>query len=218
MEAQFWHERWEKNQIGFHQTDINVHLQNYWQSLNLPKGSLVFVPLCGKSSDMIWLLEQGYRVLGIELNKIAIRDFFTENNLTPNISTYKNLTCWSMDEIAILCGDFFHLTPEDVQHCTAIYDRASLIALPPAMRIDYVSHITKLFPAQTKALLITFEYPQAEMQGPPFSVTTDEVQQLYQQGFTLQELTCQDILDENPRFQKIGITKLQERVYKLQRK
>ncbi|ALG66788.1 thiopurine S-methyltransferase [Beggiatoa leptomitoformis] len=218
MNAEFWHKRWERNQIGFHQTEINTHLQTYWQALNLPKGASVFVPLCGKSLDMLWLLEQGYRVLGIELSKVAVRDFFTENNLTPTVTTYKTFNRWAMDEIEILCGDFFHLTPTELQTCTAIYDRASLVALPPEMRNDYAQQLATLFPTNTQILLVTFEYSQAEMQGPPFAVHADEVTQLYQQHFTIEQVAHTDILNENPRFQKLGVTQMQESVYLLRKK
>lgn len=215
MDTQFWHDRWESNQIGFHQDEINSHLQTYWSKLNLPKGACVFVPLCGKSRDMLWLLEQGYSVLGVEISPIAVADFFRENNLQAEITTEKGFQRWSCDELVILCGDFFSLSSEEVMTCHAIYDRASLIAMPPTMRPAYADKILQLFPAKRSTLLITMEYPQGEMKGPPFSVTADEVKNFYADNFQISQLFTQDILEESPRFKERGITHLHEIIYLL---
>lgn len=218
MDKQFWHERWEKNQIGFHQQEINSYLQEYWSRLQLPAGSTVFVPLCGKSRDMLWLLEQGYRVLGIEISPIAVADFFRENNLQHQVTTENGIDRWSCDELEILCGDFFSLQASDVAHCQAVYDRASLIAMPPAMRPDYARKLQSLFPAPRPILLVTMEYPQHQMDGPPFSVHQDEVNHFYADRFEVDNILSRDILDETPRFRQRGITAMQEQVYLLQPK
>ncbi|TVT51909.1 MAG: thiopurine S-methyltransferase [Sedimenticola thiotaurini] len=218
MEKQFWHERWESNQIGFHQDEINLHLQEQWPLLNQPVGTRVFVPLCGKSRDMLWLLEQGYRVLGIELSPIAVEAFFSENKLEAKVSTQNGMQYWSCDELVIICGDFFSLTAEVVAECTSIYDRASLIAMPPAMRPAYTEKMQQLFPVPRPTLLISMSYPQHEMSGPPFSVTDKEVDTFYSAGFSIRTLMSQDILEHNLRFKERGITQLTETVYLLQPK
>ena len=217
MKAEFWHERWEKNQIGFHQSKVNTHLQDFWGRLQLPVGgtATVFVPLCGKSSDMLWLRSQGCQVLGIELNRIAVRDFFAENNLQPEISQHGALERWQADGIVIFCGDFFALTTADVTQCHAIFDRAALIALPPEMRPDYIEHMRQLFPAGLDTLLVTLEYDQSIAGGPPFSVPDIEVHGYFTAHYQVDLLRAEDALDDLPGLKKRGVPAVDEKAWLL---
>ena len=215
MKAEFWHERWEKNQIGFHQSQVNMHLQNFWGHLQVPQGATVFVPLCGKSSDMLWLRLQGYQVLGIELNRIAVRDFFAENDLQPDVTQYGELERWQADGIVIFCGDFFALQSGDVAECSAVFDRAALIALPPEMRPDYIKHMRQLFPTGSATFLITLEYDQSIANGPPFSVPESEVRGYFSESKQV-ELSCTtDALDDLPGLKKRGVPAIDEKVWLL---
>ncbi len=56
MKHDFWHEKWRSGKLGFHQEKVNSRLVRYWQLLDLNDGDPVFVPLCGKSLDMLWLV------------------------------------------------------------------------------------------------------------------------------------------------------------------
>ncbi len=216
MDRDFWHDRWESGQIGFHQERINVHLQRFWDALALAAGATVFVPLCGKSRDMLWLREQGHPVLGVELSPVAVRDFFTENGLHPAEQERDRFSECAAADLRILCGDFFDLRAPDLADMAGVYDRASLIALPPEMRERYAAHMKAILPGAARVLLVTFEYPQQEMDGPPFSVSEAEVRALYEPEFAVQALHGQDILAENPRFQA-KLSALSERVYVLTR-
>ena len=60
---------------------INNHLISFWQQLNVVPDCSVFVPLCGKSLDLLWLHQQGHVVLRIESSELAVNDFFVENGL-----------------------------------------------------------------------------------------------------------------------------------------
>ena len=215
MNPDFWHERWQRNEIGFHQHEINSHLQDFWGQLAVPAGGLVFVPLCGKSRDLLWLRARGYRVLGVELSPIAVRDFFVENALTPQVTRQGAYERHEADGLAILCGDFFDLTPELLQGVGGVYDRASLIALPPELRTRYAGHSAAILPAVAGILLVTMEYPQNEMSGPPFAVREEEVRRLYANRYTVGNLFSKDILAENPRFRERGLSALAEKVYRL---
>lgn len=179
MKKEFWLERWERAEIGFHQDEINPYLLRYAQTLGLAQGGEVFVPLCGKSLDMVWLRQQGCTVLGVELSSIAVRDFFRENGLAPAHTNSGKFECCEAEGIRILCGDFFDLSKADMTNVNVVYDRASLVALPPEMRESYARHLAEVLPPATKILLVTFDYPQAEMQGPPFAVSVNEVDALY---------------------------------------
>lgn len=217
METQFWHERWKKNEIGFHQEEINVHLQEFLPLLNFPKGQTIFVPLCGKSKDMLWLLEQGYLVLGIEVSEIAVQAFFQENHLIPCRKPHGAFIHWEYDDIKILCGDFFSLTPPQMTEVVGVYDRASLVAFPENLRVQYAQHLAHLLVQGTKVLLITLEYSQDEMVGPPFSVSQAEIDALYQKTFQIQRMITKEVLSENPHLARKGLTHLIQKTYFMSR-
>ncbi|MCB1936299.1 MAG: thiopurine S-methyltransferase [Nitrosomonas sp.] len=209
----YWLGRWERDEIGFHQDQVNPYLVTFWETLHLPAHSSVFVPLCGKSQDMVWLQNRGHSVLGVELSELAIKTFFQENNTAPIHQTAAKFECFSADRLQILQGDFFDLEQKDLNTVAAVYDRASLVALPPETRRRYVHHITQTLPAGTQILLIGFDYPQTEMQGPPYAVSPDEIRQLYQDHADIRLLKQVDVLDDNPRFQQRGLSRLQESVF-----
>jgi thiopurine S-methyltransferase len=215
MEKDFWLERWEREEIGFHQNEVNPYLCEFWPELALTRGGMVFVPLCGKSQDMRWLHEQGHQVLGVELSAIAVQAFFKEYDYTPQHINDGKFDRYEANGISILCGDFFDLGKEELAKVSAVYDRASLIALPPDMRASYVRHLVDILPPATQILLVTVDYPQQEMQGPPFSVSSDEVETLYRKYADVQLLTHQDVLAQNPRFQQRGLSHLQENIFLL---
>ncbi|HQT26482.1 MAG TPA: thiopurine S-methyltransferase [Burkholderiales bacterium] len=213
MKNEFWIERWQRNEIGFHQEEFNPYLRKYWQYAR--PGCEVFVPLCGKSRDMLWLKDKGHPVLGVELSDIAARSFFEENGLTPEQKRLGNFECFEADRIRILCGDFFDLSSEHLGKTGAVYDRAALVALPREMRKSYVDHLADILLPSTEMLLLTFDYPDHEMQGPPFPVSKEEVRELYGSRFEVELLGEMDTLAENPRFLKRGLTRLSENIFRI---
>lgn len=217
MQPEFWLERWRNNQIGFHQDEFNSHLQDYWTQLHLAPGAPVFVPLSGKSRDILWLLSQGHPVVGVELSDIALRDFFAENRLSAERTSQPPFEVWQAEEIRIYRGDFFDLTPAHLHNVAGVYDRASLIALPPDMRARYAAKLSGLLPAGTGMLLVTMEYPAGQMHGPPFPVAEDEVRALYRGRFEIECLCSKDVLAENTGLRERGLTRLVEKVYRLRR-
>lgn len=218
MDPQFWLARWENQEIGFHQEQINLHLQQLWSALGVAAGQPVFVPLCGKSRDMLWLSGQGHPVLGVEISPLAVEAFFEENGLRPEQTVHGAFTEYRSGGLRILCGDFFALQPADLHGAAAVYDRASLIALPPTLRVQYARKMSELLGTGARLLLITLDYPQAEMDGPPFAVGQAEVEGLYSDAFEI-EVCCElDVLEEQPRFRDKGLTRLTERVYTLRRR
>jgi thiopurine S-methyltransferase len=214
MEPEFWHKRWSANQIGFHSPDVNPYLQRFWPQLGLAQGSRVLVPLCGKSLDLLWLAHQGYSVLGVELSEKAATDFFLEHQLEPSVSEEGAFKVFRAAGIEIRCGDFFALDREAVADCIALYDRAALIALPVPMRERYAAHLQTILPDGV-GLLITLDYNQDEMPGPPFSVGNDEVLRLLGDVWRLEALQEQDVLGESWKFLQAGVTRLDERVYRI---
>ena len=217
MDRQFWLQRWKDNQTGFHQQQVNRYLQRYWPTLGLQPGSRVLVPLCGKSLDMLWLEAQGYRVIGIELSRVAAKAFFTENGLMAEIHEEKHYTRFVHEKMELICGDFFSLTAKDIGQVDAFYDRAALIALTPGQRPGYASRLVQQLKAGTPGLLITLDYNQHEMNGPPFAVTREEVLQLFEPGCAVKHLLDYDVLKDNARFSERGVTALAEHTYHLER-
>lgn len=217
MDHAFWHQRWRDNQIGFHQESVNPHLLAHWLALGVPDDATVFVPLCGKSLDMVWLAER-YRVLGVELSPKAVEDFYAEQGLRPVRQVEWPFTVYEGEGVTLLCGDFFALQPGRTAGIAAIYDRAALIALPPPLRLDYADRLTSLAPDGTVMLLVTLEYDPSQMNGPPFPVEPDEVATLFGDHWRIDSLQQDDILDSEPRFRARGLTRMAEHLYRLQRK
>ncbi len=178
MQKQFWLDVWDNNDIGFDQKAVNPLLENHIKALNLAAGDSVFVPLCGKSVDMVWLLKQGYKVVGVELSQAAIEQFFAALKVKPEVWTDQSFKRYSAQNIEILVGDYFQLTDDLVGPIDAIYDRASLVALPSEMRAEYAKHLVKISDSAPQ-MLITFNYDQSQQDGPPFAISEAEIQQHY---------------------------------------
>ncbi|PHR60162.1 MAG: thiopurine S-methyltransferase [Robiginitomaculum sp.] len=188
MEIQFWHDRWENKEIGFHLSKANPLLVENLAALDLANHSRIFVPLCGKTRDIAWLLSQGHNIIGAELSLLAIEDLFSELGVTPTKVQTPTHTHFSAPNIDIFVGDIFTLTPDDIGKIDMIYDRAALVALPDAMRSQYTKHLTALTKSAPQ-LLICFEYDQTALNGPPFSIQKSEIHRQYKNAYTIKHLT-----------------------------
>lgn len=228
MEAQYWHQKWNDEKIGFHQSDVNKRLVTYWPQLTPADNTsasgekgCVFVPLCGKSLDMLWLHGNGHQVLGVELSDKAAQAFFNDNQLSFDTRSDGQFTVYSgsgsASGITIMVGDYFALTSEICQPCVAFYDRAAMIAMNSEMRVRYARHLATLMPTGSQGLLLTISYDQAQMQGPPFSVTDENVREILNVGFNIKELAHYSGPERVGNLQGRGLETLDERVYLLQR-
>ncbi|WP_064603909.1 thiopurine S-methyltransferase [Photobacterium sp. J15] len=209
MDAEFWHSRWAENRIGFHLNDVNPKLIKHWPAVSTSRDDSVLVPMCGKSLDMTWLAEKHNKVIGIELSDIAVRAFFSELFYIPTVTSLGNgQTMYELDEITIYCGDFFstQIDPVDV-----VYDRAALIAMPEPMRLMYAECLLSMVKAGGRILLITLDYPQAEMDGPPFSVTQNEIEMLFK-GCKITALERDEADESHPRRQR-GLSRFAEEAW-----
>ena len=213
-----WLERWEEGRTGFHNDSVNRHLAEHWPRFGLPAGARVFVPLAGKSLDLLWLAEQGCRVIANELSPLAVESFFAGAGIAPARRHQGAFEVWSHGLITVLCGDCFALDPALTGRLDACYDRASLVALPPELRPAYMRHQAELLPAGAPVLLIGVDYPAHEMEGPPFSVPQEEVRDLAAGRFEVEVLAAGlDMLTDNPRFVERGLSRMEETVYRLVR-
>lgn len=218
MHPDFWLQRWHDNQIGFHQDKPTPLLLKHWPSIGMPAGATVFVPLAGKSLDMVWFASEGYRVLGVELSPLAIKQFISEHGVVPEVRESKYGTHYLAGPVEVIQGDVFALDATGLEDCSVVYDRAALIALPSELRKRYVDEVYSLLPQGCRGLLITLEYPQLEKQGPPFSVSEAEVRALFQAQWHVEVLERRDILAQQPTFIEEGVTALETVVYRLIRR
>lgn len=215
MDAEFWLERWREGRTHFHQDTVMPLLRKHWSGLGLMAGARVLVPLCGKSLDMVWLASEGYRVLGVEISALAVEQFFREQGLKPSQSQSSQGTHYVAGDIEIICGDIYNLDAATLSTCLGVYDRAALIALPADMRESYVDHVYEQLPEGCKGMLITLDYPQEQMDGPPFSVPDEEVNMLFEGRTRAHTLERRDILAEEEKFLRNGVQRLDTVVYRL---
>lgn len=184
MDKSFWLQKWEKNTIAFHRSEANPSLVNHFDKLVLAKGSRVLVPLCGKTLDIGWLLSKGYRVVGAELADMAIEQLFMELGVEPATLEMGDVKHYSATGIDIFVGNIFDMSSKLFGAVDAVYDRAALVALPKAMRNRYTAHLTEVTD-KAPQLLVTYEYDQSLMEGPPFSISREEVNQHYGHSYGL---------------------------------
>ena len=226
MEIDFWLERWNNNQTGFHQQQVNPYLTYFYgnkgPAVEQRETLKVFVPLSGKSKDMLWLSQNSYKVFAVECSDRAVKDFFEENALNYKHAEKDQHALYQSSDlpslIEIFQGDFFELQQQDMDDVTDIFDRASLVALPVEMRQQYAEKMAELQKPGIRTLLVTLTFDPAEMNGPPFSVTEEEVNDLYSENFTIQKLLVKNVIEEETGLRKRGLTALVETVYKLVRK
>lgn len=224
MEAEHWHARWREGRIGFHEGRVNARLQQHWPALGVARDAAVLVPLCGKALDLTWLASRGHAVLGVELSAIAVEDFFREQELVAERARLDAYEVWRSGPLTILCGDFFALDRARAEAAAggplaAWWDRAALIALPPAKRLLYAEQIARLTAPSARGLLVGFEYPQAEKEGPPFAVAESEVRALFAPPrFAPPEmLERDDLLAREPRYREQGLSRVAETLFRLAR-
>ena len=209
---EYWENRWITNQTGWHRSVYNDLMVKYWPELGIPTDSKVLVPLCGKSLDMLWLAEKGHAIVGIEFTRVAVERFLSENNLEHTIVKHPSYIEFSSERFTILNGNILAI-PSDLIQAEAWYDRAAMIAINPDLREDYVSQIRQQTKVGAVGLLITYSYPQEEMEGPPFSLNNGDVFQLFQDGFRVECLETIELEDEKER----GLSRINSSVFALTR-
>jgi thiopurine S-methyltransferase len=222
VEHTFWHNKWEINQLGFHLNYIHPLLKRnigLFQVNNSLKNGFknqqsIFVPLCGKTLDIGYLLDQGHSVVGVELSEIAVKEVFQQLSIQAEISEWAGGKLYQGKNLRIFVGDFFALTKSELGAIALVYDRAALIALPEKMRLEYAQHLAKITQYASQ-LLITLDYDQNIAGGPPFAVPSEEVEALYGGTYPIQLLEEADIIEEEPRFKAKGLTSFYQRAYRL---
>lgn len=217
MHHDFWHDRWQTGQLGFHQGDVNAHLKAHWGALGLGAGDPVLVPLSGKSLDMRWLCKQGHPVLGVELSPIAIADFFGGPGLAPHTFEQGPFTATEADGIRLLQGDLFDIRPEDLAGIRGVYDRAAIVALPPDLRRAYARTLRERLPGTVSILLLAFETDPDAGAGPPFAVSEREIRELFEPGFRVEVLARSATESVPAAMRSRGLTSVWDVAYAIRR-
>jgi len=192
MEPSFWHQRWAKNETGWHESQTNPLLAKYFKDLSLGKGRRLFLPLCGKTLDIAWLLSNGSRVAGVELSQLPLEQLFMDLGLQPDVSAVGDVQQWTAKNIDIFVGDIFTLSRKLLGPVDAVYDRAALVALPEQVRPRYTAHLTEIT-NRAPQLLICYDYDQRAMDGPPFAISNEEVDRHYGREYDLRLLASLDV-------------------------
>ena len=215
MEQAFWHDKWSRKEIGFHLSEAHPWLVRYLDDHPISKEDVVFVPLCGKTLDIGLFLAQGIEVIANELSETAVIELFEGLALNPTVSPWNgDGKIYQADNLTVYVGDFFQLTEKELAGTALVYDRAAIVALPLEMRKDY-SNKMKQICGQAKQVLMTLEYDQEVMAGPPFSVTKQEVKEHYADQYALTEVIRRDIIEQEPRFKQKGLPEFIQALYEL---
>ena len=192
MKPEFWHKKWENREIGFHEGKPNSLLVEHFSNLNLSSGARIFLPLCGKTRDIAWLRSQGCAVAGAELSESAISELFQELEVEPEIKTNEFIKHFSAPGLDFFVGNVFHLAAQQLGAVQAVYDRAAMVALPEETRKKYSSHLMDIS-NRAPQLLITFQYDQTQMDGPPFSISAQEIESHYGHVYEIQALESRSV-------------------------
>ena len=212
-----WLKFWENNETNWHGDKITQELVEYFELFELEPRDKVFVPLCGKSLDMLYIMSQGFSVVGVAISEIGVRQFFSENNLAYKITKVDDFDLYSTENLEIYCGDFFALTSKHLNNVKSVFDRKSLIALEPEVRQKYVKHLNDIISLGARILLVTLQYPQYQMSGPPFSVDKSEVESLFSMAFESQELRSFNDIENESKLTRAGVDYINNAAYYLRK-
>jgi len=212
MHADFWLDKWNAGQIGFHADAPNAYLQKWWDTLDLPDGAHVLVPLAGKSLDLEWLAAKRLRVTAVELSPLAVAEVVERTGAKP-LKSIANT--WRDHDLTIIQGDFFEVSGIGV--VDAVWDRAARIALPPALRERYDAALRRLAPT-AKRLMVTLDYAPGGVDRPPFSMSADTIRKELS-DYRLELLESVDhVLLNTPFARNFGADRMIEDVWRVEPK
>lgn len=215
MQAEFWHQCWQQQRIGFHQQEVHPLLPVVLSQLGWEQSEAIFAPLCGKSLDLWWLAQHG-KVIGAELSELACQQFYLQQAQQFSLSQQGQFQYFSHPAVDLWQGDYFALAPQQLPAVGLVYDRAALIALPAAMRVDYVQKLRILCPGPVALLLLSLEYPEQQMAGPPFTVTEQEIHRLFDFASSIQLVALRNLTGRPFAQRQFKVSQLVEKAYWIQ--
>jgi len=230
----FWTDRWTSDKIGWHKDDVHHLLLKYTPRIvsNTDEPVKVLVPLCGKTVDLAYLAnhEGVSEVYGVDGVRKALEEFSDEHsdlNLTweDTDTAFEKLTS---PKLKLLKGDFFALGDDDTSgKVDIVWDRASMVAINPELRAQYVQTLLNIVKPGGAILLVAFDRregtDEAKASGPPFSVPESEVQKYYGNQESVESIQFLEEIDEllkspesKDRWEKMGLKSLFETCYWIQ--
>ena len=215
MKHEFWAERWSEGLIGFNQSEVNAHLRTHWPSLELDSSARILVPLCGKSIDLLWLREQGHAVVGVEFVEQAIHDFFSDHAIPYEPTALGWRATDNGPPLTLVRHDFMTLQPQQIGRFDAVYDRASVVALPPDLQFDFGRAMGVLLQPKCVGILLSFEYPPEQRQGPPFATDRNRLREILGTNVEIELIDRHDL--DSSEVERFGVDWCSVVVYRLGR-
>jgi thiopurine S-methyltransferase len=218
MEPDFWEQRWAKGEIGFHSPKANEDLVELGAAWLGDGRRTVLVPLCGKSLDLHHLSEQGHEVIGVELIETALEGFFADAGWEPKKEVLGPFIAWRCAErpnLLLLQGNIFDLSEiaDLMEKVDRVWDRASLVALDAPRRAAYAELLGRLLHAEVELLLNVFDHGPDQGQGPPHSVCTAELDELF--PGVRRELAKEREVSPSPGMAARGVGSVRSRTWRL---
>ena len=210
--TEFWQQRWSDGQTGFHLNDTHPDLHAFLPQLNLNIGDTVFVPLCGKTLDIGYLLAKGYRVVAVEMVEYAVKQLFNQLSMTPDIYQWKQGVCYRASGLTVYVGDYFDLRAKECSEACAVYDRAAMLAIPHKLQAQYCRHLSEITD-HAKQLVITVEFDQDKVDGPPFTLSEKDIRRYYGESYHISRLNEVETIKEEARFEAMGLSSFMRRTY-----
>ena len=216
MKKEFWAARWSEGLIGFNQAEANDYLKKHWPALGLDSSARVLVPLCGKSVDLLWLRAQGHAVVGVEFVDQAIHDFFNDHKIPFEPTALGWRATDHGPPLTLVRHDFLTLQPQQIGAFDAFYDRASVVALPPEMQAGFGRALGTMLKPHSQSLLLSFEYPPAQRQGPPFATDYEQLKEILGINFEIEPIERHDL--DSDEVERFGVEWCAVAVYRLGRR
>lgn len=205
-----WHSYWTRKKPGFHEAKVNQYLHQYLPLFDLKSQDSIFLPLCGKAYDIHWLAQQGFNVVGVEISAVAIKSFLEEFRLDYEVSAEEHFVVYRAHNITLYQGDFMHMEAGQLAHCKLVYDRASIVAIESFNRESYASQLLKIIPAGIPMLMVTLQYDQHIMSGPPYSVAVAEIKSYFEPSYRVTHLITNEQIDEREKWRQMGLNSFKE--------
>nr|XP_039260200.1 probable thiopurine S-methyltransferase [Styela clava] len=151
----------------------------------------IFLPLCGKSPDIKWLIDEGYEVVGLECSEHAILEFFEENSVEfeKSVSTKDHsfrVYTGKTANVVIYEGDYFKFNSDIAGGLfDAVWDSASLNTIELASRKPYVEIMRSVLDKQAKYMLSAMYFGEKRTWiNNPFDITDADMTELFGEYFT----------------------------------
>jgi len=194
--VQYWQARWATGQSQWHSDQPHKYLVKYIDQLAVGSSKVrIFLPMCGKAGDLMYLYQAGHTVLGVEGVPFVVEQFFRENKIEHEKTKMEELNGWKYKSkdgrMTVFACDFFLMTPAILGAVDAVYDRGALTAITPQDRQSYIAVMKNLLSPEFRYILNAYEYDDTMFQGPPRNLPRDEVFNLFEKFAEV------DILEES---------------------